>query len=366
VGAPVPAGESGATLTLDLTDARVRPQDVIKSEETWLRQLGADTIAWEPIDTRTLKAHVYLTHPLARVIDWRELAPVQGVKDHAPMGVTAIPGQQATFWWRGSQLVTGASGSGKTMTLRSMLRGLVVQQVPVRVTLADNKGDFVDWSTSLGVDQYARDHGDCVDLVDHFGDRMDQRYADRESWPIEDYALTPRPWEPLEVLIVGEGLTLLGRGTQAQQRTATRRVKEVAQTGREAACVLWLVTQTSTKDESAALAAVRDFFPGRILHRVPNASMITPALGVGADAGAAAHRIPMALEGVGYYLDPLTGWPVMFRGAYLPRSEQAHLSAQLGLTYSQDLVRQHEYDRALRLGADPDRTAWSANRGGTP
>lgn len=359
VGAPEPAGESGATLLLYLDDARVSPGDVIAAEATWQRHLGVEHLVWEPAGPRHLRLHAYLDHPLNRVVDWRELTPVHGSMDLAPMGVTAVPSRQATYAWRLSQLVTGASDGGKTMTLRSMLRGLVVQQVPFRVTLADNKGDFVDWSTTPGLGGYARGHGDCVDLVDQFVDRMNLCYDDRGSWPYGDYARTPLPGEPAEILVISELLTFLSKGTAAQQRAAARGVAEVAQTGREAAYAVWAATQTATKDQSTALAQIRDLFPGRVLFRVPNASMIVPALGVGVDHGAAAHQIPNGLSGVGYYLDPQSGWPVMFRSAYIPRSDMPHLSAQLGLAYSEDLLRRHEYDRALRLGADPDRATWS-------
>lgn len=332
LGTPKPVGECGATFLLDLDPAAVLPEDVMRTEKTWRRHLGADTVAWEPINTRTLRVHAYLDHPLARPVDWRDLTPVQGVMDQAPMGVTAVHGRQATFWWRGSQLLVGATNSGKTVTLRAMLRGLVVQEVPVRVTLADNKGDFVDWSTAEGLGGYARGHGDCVDLVTLFVDRMDHRYLDRGSWP-DGYALVPTPWQPLEVLIVGELLPLLNDGTQAQRQAAARGIGRVATTGREAACAVWGAAQTATKEQSVELGKVRDLFPGRIVFRVPNASMVAPALGVGVDRGAAAHLIPLALEGVGYHLDPSTGWPVMFRSAFVSRADQAHLTAQLGLAH---------------------------------
>ncbi len=336
VGRPKAAGERGATMLLDLNPARVTPRDVMRTEETWRRHLGADTLAWEPVNARTLRLTAYLDHPLTQVVDWRDLTPVHEVDhdlDLAPMGVTALPGQQATFWWRGSQLIVGTPGSGKTVTLRGMLRGLVVQQVPTRVTLADNKGDFVDWSTGSRLGGYARSHADCVDLVVQHAALMDHRYDGRDEWPDGEYALTPTPWQPAEVLIVSELLPLLADGTPAQNQAAGRAISRIAQKGREAAFAVWAAAQTATKQESDQLARVRDLFPGRILHRVPNASMVAPALGVGVEAGAAAHRIPRALTGVGYYLDPHTGHPVMFRAAFSPRSAQTELAAQLGLAH---------------------------------
>jgi hypothetical protein len=333
VGAPQPIGRIGASLLLDLSDARVLPEDVMRAEKTWRRHLSADTIAWEPVDVRTLRAHVYLTHPLTQVTSWLDLTHVDGSLDRAPMGVTAIPGQWATFWWRGSQLVVGGSGAGKTVTLRAMLRGLVVQQVPVRVTLCDNKGDFVDWSTAHGLGGYARGHGDCVDLLDQFVARMDRRYDQRATWPGDTFELVPTYTKPLEVAVVGELLPMLGEGTKDQRQRAGAAIAKVARTGREAAFAVWGAAQTATKEESTALALVRDMFPGRIVLRVPNASMVTPALGVGVDAGAAAHLIPEALTGVGYYRDPNSTWPVMFRSAYSRRVDQMHLSAQLGIAH---------------------------------
>lgn len=332
VGAPEPIGDYGATLLLDLTDARVRPRDVMRAEETWLRHLGAEMIVWEPVNARTIRLHAYLTHPLDRPVPWSELAPVQGAKDRAPMGVTAIPGRQAIWHWRVSHLITGTSGSGKTMALRSMLHGLVVQRVPVRLWIADNKGDFVAWSTEPGLGGYARDHGSCVDLLDRFAARVDHRYALRAKWTGEDYAHVPTPWDPLELLIAGELLKVLDDGSKEQQSRAQRAVATITSTGREAAASMIATAQTATKQQSDRLALVRDLFPARIVLRVPNASMVAPALGVGAEF-APAHRIPEVLEGVGYYLDPTTGHPVMYRSAYTSWRDQALLSAQLGIAH---------------------------------
>jgi hypothetical protein len=218
------------------------------------------------------------------------------------------------------------------MVVRSMLRGLVVQQVPVRLWLADNKGDFASWSTEQGLGGYARDHGSCVDLLDQFAGLVDQRYDQRAKWTGEDYAHIPTLHDPLELLVVGELLRALDGGTREQQARAQQAVVTITSTGREASAAMLATAQTATKQQSDRLAMVRDLFPARTLLRVPNASMVAPALGVAAEF-APAHRIPEALEGVGYFLDPRTGHPVMYRCAYTPWADQALLSAQLGVAH---------------------------------
>lgn len=333
-GRPRWAGVGGAVLTLDLMPGRKLPEDVTAAVPVLRAHLRAAVAVVEEVDggVDTVRLHAYRRHPLREPVDWRTLRPVDSGPDSglAPFGRSAFAGRQSTFRWRLSTLVVSAPEQGKSTDFRAMWTGLVVQRVPHRVWLLDNKADYRGLRGAAH--RVATGPLDGLAMLREFVAGLDGRY---ERSPAFDtgYEHTPTLAEPLDVLVVGELLDFLAfkvtgpqaraageRGTVTDLRAeAVELVGYVGRRMRGASGACWAAAQGANKSGSTEkiMEAVRDWFPQRIIHRLTDASLIAPAFGRPAEQ-APAHEIPPSLRGVGYVLDDDTGLPVMFRAAWVP------------------------------------------------
>jgi S-DNA-T family DNA segregation ATPase FtsK/SpoIIIE len=193
-------------------------------------------------------------------------------------------------------LVAGATGSGKTELMRSLVVSLALlnRQARLQLALIDPKARGFLPLAGLPhlVAEVASDSGPALALLDRLMTEMDRR--DREG------AAAPRV-----VVVVDELLDVLAVGGKAAEAALTR----LAQRGREAGLHLLAGTQ---KPSAAALGSMlKANFPVRLVGRVGSAEDARVASG---QAGTGAEK----LLGQGDFLVVAGGRTTRFQAAWLP------------------------------------------------
>ena len=314
---------------LDVEPALLTPEDVSQRIPALVRRQRAGHIVVRPVDPNNPDlVDVWLwrgVHPLDVPVDWRDLRPIGSEPgEWVPIGRLATggaAGRQLALRWRISTGYFGAPETGKTNTQRAMLKGCQVQGLPLAggLHIVDPNGDFAPWAPVLG-ERYSRTPREARRMVARFAERVGERYDSLTHGE----TVTPAPGTPALLLVVGEWAPLrqvrAGFGKDDVAGIATD-MRYVAGNGRRAAAAVHLADQLTQKDE---LGPLRDLLGQRLLHWVPEAAMVDPALGSGAlDRGARAHELPASLKGAAYVLDVETRWPVLGRPAVIPVDEVA-------------------------------------------
>jgi hypothetical protein len=372
VGKPVRI-RGGVALVLSLAAAGKLPEDVVEAARPVRAGLRAGAVLVErfPQTVDHVILHVYrAASPFwgSRPVDWRTLRPVDPADETVPVGETAyadvsgsaamrrmrrlargvsrvvhntaaavslarrgrliaasralasrpvLGGQQAVLSWRVSTLVVSLADMGKSALIRAYLRGLLVQGIPFRVYMIDNKGDFralreaVEATGGRYVSVTAPP-SEAADLLSYVVDvELEPRYA-----ALGGYDVTPDDEHPLIITIVGEWQDFI----KAAPKPAAEDAEKLVRRYRAAAGTLLTTAQAA---QQKALTIIRDMFPAGVLGRVDNDSAIDMVLGEGQQRrGAYAYEIPAGVKGIHFTKDRLTGWPFQFRAAWVPPEDQ--------------------------------------------
>lgn len=368
----------GVALVLSLAAADKLPEDVVEVTRALRAGLRAGAVLVErfPHTVDYVILHVYrAASPFwgSRPVDWRTLRPVDPGTETVPVGETAyadvsgsaaarrlrrlvrgvsqvmhntraavslarrgrlvsasralashpaVGGQQAVLSWRVSTLIVSKPDMGKTGLLRAYLRGLIVQGIPFRLYLIDNKGEYralrdaveATGGRYLGVSATPADAAALLAYV--VDEELEPRYAS-----LGDYAVTPSDECPLILVVVGEWLDFaetIGRGGLKNAEKILRRYRGAAGT---------LITTAQVSQQKAIAggtnSVIRDMFSQGVIGLVDNDSAIDMVLGEGAqNRGAYAYDIPAGVKGIHFARDRMTTWPFQFRAAWIPPEDQ--------------------------------------------
>lgn len=364
----------GVALVLSLAAADKLPEDVVEATRALRAGLRAGSVLVErfPQTVDYVILHVYrAASPFwgSRPVDWRTLRPVDPGTETVPVGETAyadvsgsavarrlrrltrgvsqvvhntaaavslarrgrlvsasralashpaVGGQQAVLSWRVSTLVVSLADMGKTGLIRAYIRGLIVQGIPFRLHMIDNKGDFralreaveATGGRYLDVTATPAEHAELLAYV------VDEELEPRYGMLGDGYDIQPTAEHPLIVTIVGEWQDFKATASPAAMAHAATIVRRY----RAAAGILVPTAQAGQQKE---IGIIRDMFPQGVVGRVDNDSAIDMILGEGAQRrGALAFEIPAGVKGVHYAKDRRTGWPFQFRAAWIPPEDQ--------------------------------------------
>ncbi|MCC6191606.1 MAG: DNA translocase FtsK [Anaerolineales bacterium] len=196
-------------------------------------------------------------------------------------------------------LVAGATGSGKTELMRSLVMSLAVlnRQSRLQFALIDPKsrGFLPLGGLPHLLDEVAADPGTVLKLLDRLTAEMERR--DRQN------VSTPRI-----VVVVDELLDVLAAGGKRAETALTR----IAQRGREAG--LHLVAGAQKPSTTALGPMLKANFPVRLVGRVGSAEDARVAAG---QAGTGAEK----LLGRGDFVLVAAGHLVRFQAAWIPAGE---------------------------------------------
>jgi S-DNA-T family DNA segregation ATPase FtsK/SpoIIIE len=205
-------------------------------------------------------------------------------------------------------LVAGATGSGKTELMRSLVVSLALlnRQARLQLALIDPKGRGFLPLAGLPhlVAEVASDSGPALALLDRLMAEMDRR--DREG------AVAPRI-----VVVVDELLDVLAVGGKAAEAALTR----LAQRGREAG--LHLIAGAQKPSAAALGPMLKANFPVRLVGRVGSADDARVAAGQG---GTGAEK----LTGHGDFVLVAAGQTVRFQAAWIPAGDWPEVYTLIG------------------------------------
>jgi hypothetical protein len=204
-------------------------------------------------------------------------------------------------------LISGMSGSGKSFTLWSLLLGFIVQQIPVRLWVADPAGgveltalqealDDNAGTSHFKVHRYADTQAGIEKMVQDFYDAMMVRSKDAKKR--KQRAHVPTLAEPVNLLIIDE-LLWVEKVVKAGKDGPLGRVMTG---GRKFGYTVVGLAQLAKVD---ALGQLRDLFLLRLVMKVMTREGVEAALGSGAGWAekAPAHRLSREAKGVGFVVD---------------------------------------------------------------
>jgi hypothetical protein len=231
--------------------------------------------------------------------------------------------------------IIGMSGSGKSNTLWALLLGFIIQQIPVRLWVADPAGgvELVALQDALNdkagtpyfqVHRYADTQAGIEKMVQDFAAAMDSRLTDAKKR--RQRAHVPTLAEPVNLLIIDELLwcdKLIKAGKDGP-------LGRVMTGGRKVAFTVVGLGQLAKVD---ALGQLRDLFLLRLVLKVMTREGVEAALGSGAGWAdkAPAHRLSAEAKGVGFMVDALgrdhrADEAVNFRSVYLTDEQVADIA----------------------------------------
>jgi S-DNA-T family DNA segregation ATPase FtsK/SpoIIIE len=246
--------------------------------------------------------------------------------DAVPVGVTedgetwclAVSGGAHT-------LVAGSTGSGKSVLLHALLRGLApgIRGGLVDVRACDPKGGMELAPAASLFTAFAYRPHDMVELLEQAAWDMAQR-AERCRGRVRVHTATVD--EPAIVVMVDELAFLTSYEIDAQlRRRASAALSLLLSQGRGPAVSVIAAMQDPRKD----IVAFRDLFPVRVGLRMVEAEQTDMVLGRGArNRGAACELIPAALAGVGYQLLDGEQHPTRVRAAWISDDDIDALARQ--------------------------------------
>jgi S-DNA-T family DNA segregation ATPase FtsK/SpoIIIE len=211
-------------------------------------------------------------------------------------------------------LVAGASGAGKGSAIWSPILAMapLVRSRLVELHGIDPKRMELVFAPELFTKLTAGTPADAADHLEDLAQRMTARQG-RLAGKAREH--TPTAEDPSVVVVVDElaALTAYCTDKDAKRRFEAALSLLLSQ-GRAVGFYVLAALQDPRKD----VVAFRDLFTTRIALRTTEASHADMILGDGAlDRGAACHRIPDSLPGVGYVYVEGTSEPVRVRFTYL-------------------------------------------------
>jgi DNA segregation ATPase FtsK/SpoIIIE, S-DNA-T family len=262
--------------------------------------------------------------PLEQVVKPSDLKPIKpGI---APFGLTdrgdviGLPvlnkDGEAIFT---PLLIGGVSGSGKSSDVWSLLAGLIVAQIPVRLRVIDPAGGVElaalgeAYERGLGTDlfrvhRYTDSAAGAEAIIKEIRGALDGRLRSMKAKGVRLHK--PTIEEPLDLLLTDE-LLLLGKLLKEGVHGDMGQVKTV---GRKAGFSEIACTQIG---EKVQLGPMRELYPRRKCFRTNTREQTETILGSGGRADQApAHRISDSTPGVGYSYDDTTGRMLKYRAAY--------------------------------------------------
>jgi len=211
-------------------------------------------------------------------------------------------------------LIAGATGSGKSSVLWSLLRGLApgIRDGLVDVRAVDPKGGMELAPGSALFTQFAWRPDDMVELIEEAAWTMVDR-ASRLRGVVRTH--TPTVDEPAIVVVVDELAQLTSYEPDPKlRRRAIQALSLLLSQGRGPAVTVIAAMQDPRKE----VVEFRDLFPVRVALRMVEADQANLVLGRGARArGAACELIPRALPGVGYQLLDGEQHPTRVRASWM-------------------------------------------------
>lgn len=226
-----------------------------------------------------------------------------------------LSGRPALFSARGSTLVVAVGDAGKSGGVRAYLRGLLVQGIPFELSLIDNGGDFggLREAAEATGGRYVRTAAEGLELQREIDGRLEDRMARIGL----DHEHHPTPAEPVLLLVVGEWLDYTASGRRAGE--SGELAERLVRRHRKTSGVLLTTAQLA---QQAELGVIRDAFHHRCVLRVEQDGQVDLALGKDSlKRGALAHLIPAESQGVAYARDLRSGWPFLFRFAWVPQQD---------------------------------------------
>ena len=207
-------------------------------------------------------------------------------------------------------LVVGASGAGKASVIWSPVAALapLVRTGTVVLHGIDPKRMELVFAPELFTRLTTGTPAEAADHLEYLVEVMHER-QDRMTGLVREHTATPT--DPALVVVIDELAALTAYGTD---RDAKKRIEAalsmLLSQGRAVGVYVIAAIQDPRKD----VVTFRDLFTVRIVLRVTEAGHVDMTLGDGAlDRGAAAHRIPDHLPGIGYVLVEGAAEPVRVR-----------------------------------------------------
>lgn len=230
--------------------------------------------------------------------------------------VPAGRAQDGSIWWLPvagrHTLVAGCSGSGKGSVLWSVV-GNLAPAVPTRevqvwgidlkrgIELTMGKQLFSCMATTPA--QAVKVLKKLLAVIDERGPRMAGQVREH----------TPRPSDPLHVLVIDELAVLTSYGPPEVVKEANRLLAEILTQGR----ALGVVVLACVQDPRKEVVGMRGLFTQTIALRQMGATETRLILGDGTAQTCPAHRIPVSQQGTGWIQDE-TGAFDQVRADYWP------------------------------------------------
>jgi DNA segregation ATPase FtsK/SpoIIIE, S-DNA-T family len=211
-------------------------------------------------------------------------------------------------------LVAGASGAGKGSALWSPIQAVapLIRAGVVELHGIDPKRMELVFAPELFTKMTAGTPADAAGHLEELTARMTAR-QDRLAGKAREHTATPD--DPAVVLVVDELAALTAYCTD---KDAKRRFEAALSLLLSQGRAVGFYVVAALQDPRKEVVAFRDLFTTRIALRTTEASHADMILGDGAlDRGAACHRIPDSLPGVGYVYVEGTAEPVRVRFTYL-------------------------------------------------
>lgn len=239
----------------------------------------------EPFDRMHVKAAALPKR--AEDVDLRKL-PVGLTEYGTPWTISVLDSHTAN---------AGETGAGKGSLPWNVMRAMapLIASGTVNAHGLDPKGMELAAGKSLFT-SYARDDKECVELLEHLVEQMNQRKKLLGDEGIRKF--TPSRETPLEWINIDELAPLLSYASRSDRGKMSEALGMLLTQGRSVGYSLFGSIQEPTKD----VFTVRDLFPRRVAMRLPSASYVDATLGDDAVEvdGALSHKIPERLPGVAY------------------------------------------------------------------
>jgi len=328
---PTPTGVKGQVITGSIA---LDANKLVKEEVALASGLFCDRVIVRAFTPSIADIRFDWGQHLRNIYRFHELPPVPARTKNEPakirFGINA-DGSPATLISNLSTLIGGNAGSGKSSTAWSIIAGYQ-EQLPVRLRVVDPSGiEFADLGKQVGnglVHDYVSDpklpgarklEDFWEDAEEAFNRRMQAVTASGKRWH------EPTEAEPLDILLIDE---LLPIAKQLKSESTEHIVGRIAYLGRKAGFVVIALTQASQVD---VIGRIRDLFPQRISHRMPNRYMTDAVLGEGAESdGARASQLDLAYDkGVAYMAAQGVRGYMGLRSAWIPDTDTKNIASAL-------------------------------------
>jgi S-DNA-T family DNA segregation ATPase FtsK/SpoIIIE len=306
-----------STRVVDVLDVRLlhgqTPEQVADQAEALRHVFGAHRCKVNETAPGRVKVTFYAKDPLTEPLPPIPPAPAADLRA-LPVGLSEDGTVFCLRLLGRHTLVAGASGSGKGSALWSPIQAMaaLIRAGVVELHGIDPKRMELVFAPELFTRLTAGAPADAAGHLEELATRMTAR-QDRLAGKAREH--TPTREDPAVVVVIDELAALTAYCTD---RDAKRRVEAalslLLSQGRAVGFYVLAALQDPRKD----VVTFRDLFTTRIALRTTEAAHADMILGDGAlDRGAACHRIPDSLPGVGYVYVEGTAEPVRVRFTYM-------------------------------------------------